>query len=202
MRAMKQEGVMRAWRTWIMYLYHHDMSLKDLSISQHEARYKVRVTNQGLGILADVLKGKTQQWVVKAWSLLAATARESILLKRTIGRVLNSKPAAAYSKWLDFVGYKRLLPDRAKVIMQVLRTVYASSERYRVLRVLQTWRHYAFFMGERMAWERKMHRRTMDKYLARMMNGKKMAAFRAWVTQWKAHDALLVSQSRSWVPVN
>ena len=35
-------------------------------------------------------------------------------------------------------------------------------------------------MGERLVWERKMQRRTMDKYMGRMMNGKVIAAYRAW----------------------
>ena len=106
--------------------------------------------------------------------------REQNLLKRTIGRILNSRPAAAYDKWLEFVGYKRLLPRHAQVMLKIVRALYATHDKRQVMRALQTWRHYAFFMGERLVWERKMQRRTMDKYMGRMMNGKVIAAFRAW----------------------
>ena len=106
--------------------------------------------------------------------------REQNLLRRTVGRILNSRPAAAYDKWLDFVGYKRLLPRHAQVMLKIVRAMYATHDKRQVMRALQTWRHYAFFMGERLVWERKMQRRTMDKYMGRMMNGKVIAAYRAW----------------------
>ena len=61
MRATQHGGVMRAWRTWLMAMYNHDLSLKDLSISQHEGRHKARCMQQALHILTMVLNAHARE---------------------------------------------------------------------------------------------------------------------------------------------
>ena len=107
---------------------------------------------------------------------------------------MNSKPAAAYAKWLDYVGYKRLLPRHAKVMMGVMDALHGRMDKRQLLRALSTWRHYAFFMAERENWERKMHKRTMEKYLKRLTNGRLVAAFRAWLSFLRAYEALQTAE--------
>lgn len=80
MRAMKQDGVMRAWRTWLLAMYNYDLSLKDLSISQHELRHKTRCYQQGLRIVSGVVEQKLMASCGKAWKNFRAYTRQVSLV--------------------------------------------------------------------------------------------------------------------------
>ena len=73
---------MRAWRTWLLAMYNYDLSLKDLSISQHELRHKTRCYQQGLRIVSGVVKQKLMASCGKAWKNFRAYTRQVSLVSK------------------------------------------------------------------------------------------------------------------------